>query len=33
MIAALARHMGLTLLTTDKDFEALPDIRAENWLG
>ena len=33
MIAALARQMGLTLLTADRDFEALPDLRIENWLG
>ncbi len=32
MLAALARHMGLTLLTTDQDFQALPDIPTENWL-
>ncbi len=31
MIAALARQMSLTILTTDRDFEALPDIRTENW--
>ena len=32
MIAAMARSMGLILLTSDRDFEALPDIAAENWL-
>ncbi len=32
MLAALARHMHLTLLTTDQDFQALPDIPTENWL-
>ncbi len=32
MLAALARHMSLTLLTTDQDFQALPDIPTENWL-
>jgi tRNA(fMet)-specific endonuclease VapC len=32
MLAALARHMRLTLLTTDQDFQALPDIPTENWL-
>ena len=32
LLAAIARHMRVTLLTTDKDFEALPDIRTENWL-
>ena len=31
MIAALARQMKLTILTTDRDFEALPDIRTEDW--
>jgi tRNA(fMet)-specific endonuclease VapC len=30
--AALARHMGFTLATTDHDFEALPDLRTQNWL-
>jgi len=24
--------MNLTLLTTDRDFEALADVRTENWL-
>jgi predicted nucleic acid-binding protein len=33
VLAALARQMNLTLLTTDRDFEALPEIRAENWLA
>lgn len=33
MLAALARLMNLTLLTSDRDFEALPDIRVENWLA
>jgi tRNA(fMet)-specific endonuclease VapC len=32
MLGALARHDGLTLLTSDRDFEALPEIRTENWL-
>ena len=31
MIAALARQMKLTLLTTDRDFEALPDIHTADW--
>jgi predicted nucleic acid-binding protein len=31
--AAICRHRSnLTLLTTDQDFGALADIRAENWL-
>jgi predicted nucleic acid-binding protein len=33
MLAALARETGATLLTTDRDFEALPDLRCENWLA
>ena len=32
MLVALARQMKLTLLTSDHDFEALPDIARENWL-
>ncbi len=31
MLAALARQHKLTVLTTDRDFEALPDLRVENW--
>jgi tRNA(fMet)-specific endonuclease VapC len=31
MLAALARQMRLTLVTSDRDFEALPDIPTENW--
>lgn len=33
MLAALARQMGLTLVTSDGDFAALPDIPTENWLA
>lgn len=33
ILAALARQMKLTLLTCDRDFEALPDLRIENWLN
>ena len=33
LLAAMARHMKATLLTTDKDFQALPDIPTENWLA
>ena len=33
MAAALARQMNLTVLTSDKDFEVLPDLRVENWLS
>jgi tRNA(fMet)-specific endonuclease VapC len=32
VLAALARSMRLTILTTDRDFEALPDIAVENWI-
>jgi tRNA(fMet)-specific endonuclease VapC len=31
MVAALARQMKLTVLTTDRNFEALPDIRTADW--
>ena len=33
MLAALARQMQLTLATTDRDFEALPEVATENWLA
>lgn len=33
MLAALARQHRLTVLTTDRDFEALADLRAENWVN
>jgi predicted nucleic acid-binding protein len=33
VLAALARQMNLRLLTTDRDFEVLADIPAENWVG
>jgi tRNA(fMet)-specific endonuclease VapC len=32
ILAAMARTADLTILTSDRDFEALPDIRTENWL-
>jgi tRNA(fMet)-specific endonuclease VapC len=32
LLAAMVRHSKWTLLTADRDFEALPDIRTENWL-
>jgi predicted nucleic acid-binding protein len=32
ILAALARVMDLTLVTADRDFDALPDIRKKNWL-
>jgi tRNA(fMet)-specific endonuclease VapC len=31
VLAAIARQHKLTVLTTDSDFEALPDLRVENW--
>lgn len=33
LIAALALRYDLILLTTDRDFEALPDLPQENWLA
>jgi tRNA(fMet)-specific endonuclease VapC len=33
ILAALARQRKMTLLTTDKDFEALSDIQTENWVN
>lgn len=32
MLAALARQMNLTLLTSDRDFEIFGDLSVENWL-
>jgi tRNA(fMet)-specific endonuclease VapC len=32
ILAALSRLLNATLLTDDRDFEALPDLRVENWL-
>lgn len=32
LIAASARQLDLTLLTADKDFDAVPRLRVENWL-
>lgn len=32
MLAALARQHKLVILTTDRDFEALPDIRCQDWV-
>lgn len=31
MLAALARQMQLTLVTSDRDFAAFPDLTKENW--
>jgi len=33
MVAAIARRMKLTVLTTDRDFEAIQDIKTENWIA
>ena len=33
MLAAQARYLGATLLTSDRDFEAVADIHREDWLG
>lgn len=33
MIAALAIQHALVVLSTDKDFDALPQLRRENWLA
>jgi tRNA(fMet)-specific endonuclease VapC len=32
ILAAMSRQNGYVLLTTDRDFEALPDLRTENWV-
>lgn len=31
LLASLAKQHKLTVLTTDRDFEAIPDLRIENW--
>ena len=33
MLAAMASQHQLTVLTTDRDFEAIPDLRVENWVA
>jgi tRNA(fMet)-specific endonuclease VapC len=33
MLAALAWQLKLTLVTSDQDFAALPDVPTENWLS
>jgi tRNA(fMet)-specific endonuclease VapC len=33
LLAALARQHQLLVLTTDRDFEALTDLRIDNWAG
>lgn len=33
MLAAMAMHLDLTLLTADRDFEAIPNLQTENWLA
>jgi tRNA(fMet)-specific endonuclease VapC len=32
IVAALAKQMKVKVLTTDRDFEALPEVRRENWV-
>jgi predicted nucleic acid-binding protein len=32
MLAALARQHDLIVPTTDRDFEAITDLRVENWV-
>ena|SRR5438874_6034309 len=33
ILAAMARHWNAALLTADQDYQALTDIRTENWLA
>jgi tRNA(fMet)-specific endonuclease VapC len=33
MLAAVSRSMDATVLTSDRDFDALPDLRVENWVS
>ena len=33
VVAALALRYNLTLLTTDRDFQSVPDLLTENWLA
>jgi len=33
ILASICRHLSPTLLTTDLDFQAVPDIRTANWLS
>ena len=32
LVAVMARRLDATLRTTDRDFEAIPDVRFENWV-
>ena len=32
LLCAMVLHLDVILLTSDRDFEALPEIRTENWL-
>jgi predicted nucleic acid-binding protein len=32
MVAPIARSMNATLLTSDSDFDAILELRVENWL-
>lgn len=31
LVAVMARRLNATVLTTDRDFEAIQDVRCENW--
>ena len=33
LLAALSRSMDATVLTSDRDLDAFPDLRVENWLS
>lgn len=33
VLAAMAIHLNVTLLSADKDFEATPEIKIENWIS
>jgi len=33
LLAAMAQREDATILTTDADFQALPEIHSENWLS
>ena len=33
LVAVMARRLNATVLTTDRDFEAIPDVPCENWVA
>jgi predicted nucleic acid-binding protein len=33
ILASMSRSLDATLLTDDRDFDALPDLHAKNWLS